>query len=61
MIKVLVRERGLEPPRPKTHAPQACLATKLQHSRLDSTNKKWWVMRDSNPRPSVCKTDALAN
>ncbi len=22
---------------------------------------KWWVMRDSNPRPSRCKRDALAN
>ena len=22
---------------------------------------KWWVMRDSNPRPPACKADALAN
>ena len=21
----------------------------------------WWAMRDSNPRPSGCKPDALAN
>ena len=25
------------------------------------SNKKWWVMRGSNPRPSRCKRDALAN
>ena len=23
--------------------------------------QKWWVMRGSNPRPSRCKRDALAN
>ena len=31
-----MRERGLAPPRLTTHAPQACLATKLQHSRVFS-------------------------
>ncbi len=31
---IYVRERGLAPPRLTTHAPQACLATKLQHSRI---------------------------
>ena len=24
-------------------------------------NFNWWVIRDSNPRPSRCKRDALAN
>ena len=30
---ILVRGRGFEPPRLSAHAPQACLATKLQHPR----------------------------
>ena len=25
------------------------------------TTKRWWMLRDSNPWPSACKADALAN
>jgi len=38
----IVRERGLEPPRLTTHAPQACLATKLQHSRINKIIMPDW-------------------
>jgi hypothetical protein len=37
--------------------------TKRRKSRpLDRDfQKKWWALRDSNPRPSLCKSDALTN
>src|SRR5688500_19945874 len=27
--------------------------------RRSGYNQKWWAVRGSNPRPAVCKTDAL--
>ncbi len=27
----------------------------------EATNRLWWMLRDSNPRPSRCKRDALTN
>ncbi len=33
----------------------------LFYLHLIREKKKWWVLRDSNPRPSPCKGDALTN
>jgi len=35
---------------------QQCWITKWLFGKKDF-EKRWWAMRDSNPRPTVCKTD----
>ena len=34
---------------------------KIAYSAIILTIYDWWALRDSNPRPSRCKRDALAN
>ena len=35
--------------------------TRIKNIALRAYFLFWWVMRGSNPRPSRCKRDALAN
>ena len=35
--------------------------SEIKQRALGSFFNFWWVMRGSNPRPSRCKRDALAN
>ena len=42
------------------HTPRIANKIKgIQHGAITDKKKEWWVARDSNPRPSACKADAL--
>ena len=60
-VPIRVPNQEVGPKRPEPSAPQNTDKKKPAESPRHGENAGEWALRDSNPRPSRCKRDALAN